>query len=339
MCVEGVINMKITTTHSLNFDLLCLLNVMTADKFYTKLHKKEFKKFYPLLSDDIKAKIKAVTDRRNTTMLWPLIALLISSLDDYANRDLCEMLAAHDEIRGQINQSPYIFTDEKLDGYFSDILNVVIPFVKEMVNIGVVEYWTQTKLPALEKRCAALNEYLQKYNIYDEISNLKTFDEADITMYLCAFAAPHGCKLVGYNMISHYKWPDKTILSVTTHEMFHPPYDRTAVDDAATKLGQAIIKLGQLPWVVTAYENQNENRAYRPMNGFIEENIVEALGIYVLTKLVRYNAHKYFRKHDYGSHVISPHFYDYLNDYPKNREQTFEEYFIDFVDYLVAKEG
>ena len=70
--------------------------------------------------------------------------------------------------------------------------------------------------------------------------------------------------------------------------------------------------------------------------GFIEENIVEALGIYVAIKLgANIEPFQYFKDHDDGSHIISPHFYKYLCENEKVREQSFEDYFINYVKSLV----
>ena len=322
--------MKITTMSNLNLDMLCFLNVATGDKFYAKYHKKEYKKFYPLLSDGIKEKIKKMAAKRETTRLWPLAILLISSLEHYDSRDLVEMLRSHNEIRERIALSPYFKgdTEKELALHFETFTDAVIPFVQELEDIGFTAYWDEVKRPLLDQKCNNLNNYLTKFSILDEVNKLMPFNDADIRMWICAFARPHGAKLCGYDMIADYTWYDETILGTITHEMFHPPYKFEVV-------AEAVEKLGNMPWVIKAYNKQRPGHEYKPMSGFIEENIVEALGIYVLKKMIpNYNAHKFFRKHDYGSHVISPHFYDYLHSTPKKQEQSFEEYFVDFVAVL-----
>jgi len=326
--------MKITTNFNRNFDLLCFLNVATDDEFYIKYHEKEYKQFYPLLSNEIKTKIEEMAKKRERTMLWPVVTLLLSSLNNYENRDLIEMLQSHDEIITSINKSPYKFTDEEMSMHFGFFDNVIIPFIKELESIGFAKYWEEVKKPLLIERCAHLNAYLDKFNILDEINNLMPFNNADIRMWVCAFARPHGAKLCGYDMISDYEWKDETILLTVTHEMFHPPYD--AEKEAVV---EAISELGEKPWVIKAYENQHPNCTYKPMDGFIEENIVEALGIFLLKKMIKdFDAHKYFKEHDYGSHVISPRFYDYLHSNPKNKEQGFEEYFIGFTKEIICNQ-
>jgi len=321
---------KITTKPSYNFDLLCLLNPMTGDEFYLGdngySHKAEYDKFFPHLSSDIKQGIANMAKERERTMLWPWVTLLISTLGDFDKKDLCEMLADYEGIKYGLINSPYWDdNEEELKMHFRHFREVVVPFVKEMEALGFEQYWRKEKLPLLENRCAELNEFLSKYDISDEVAKLIPLDGGDVTMFVCAFARPHGAKLCGYNMISDFKWSNEDILGTVTHELFHPPYNIDVVRDA-------VDKLGAIPWVIDAYENQVKGHEYRPMDGFIEENIVEALGVFVLKKMLPdYDAYKYFKEHDYGSHVISPHFFDYLQANQKNAEQSMEDYFINFV--------
>jgi hypothetical protein len=325
---RGVMSMKIAAMPCYNLDLICFLNALTGDEFYLRYHQEDFDKFYPGLSDEAKAGIKEVVAKRETTMLSSRITLLLSSLKDFTTRDLCEMLKDHVGMRQGIHKSEYKFDDEELDREFAMYSDIIVPLVKELEQLGLKEYWQQHKLPDIQARCDVLNEYFSKYNIYDIVTNFKDFKDEDIAKYVCAFARPLGTKLCGYHMISDYKWNDKTILTTVAHEIFHPPYDYAIVDGAVKKLAEK-------PWVIEAFENQNESCRYSPIEGFIEENVVEALGIYVMTKLgIDMEPQKYFEEHDYGSHVISPIFYDYLFSNPKNPGESFEDYFIGFVDGL-----
>ena len=156
-------NVKITTMHNRNMDMLCFLNVATGDKFYTKIHKKEYKQFYPLLSDDIKEKIKKMAAKRETTRLWSLVALLISSLEHYESRNLAEMLRSHNEIRERVALSPYFKndTEKELALHFETFTDAVAPFVEELEDIGFAAYWDEIKKPLLDEKCNHLNNYLE----------------------------------------------------------------------------------------------------------------------------------------------------------------------------------
>ncbi|MCL2405605.1 MAG: hypothetical protein FWC92_08670 [Defluviitaleaceae bacterium] len=327
--------MKITTSYHRSFDILCFLHSITEDELSASELKGEYDKFYPLLSDEIKSEAKQLAAKPERLLFWPLVNLLISSLANHDKRDLVQMLRSHDEIRNGIAQSPYFKGESQKDLtlHFKSFEDIIIPFLKELEDIGFTKYWDETVKPILEQRCITLNRYLENFNIASEVNKLMPFNDLDINMWVCAFARPYGAKLCGYNMIGDYTWPDETILSTITHEMFHPPYDHDTVSDAVNTLGA-------MPWVVCAYENQTPGSEYKPMSGFIEENVVEALGIYILSKMIHdYDAHKYFKEHDGGSHVISPHLYDYLHSNPKNGGQSLDAYFIGFVDMLLSKEN
>ena len=76
--------------------------------------------------------------------------------------------------------------------------------------------------------------------------------------------------------------------------------------------------LAKKPWVKEAFINQNPNSGYQKIEGFIEEHIVEVLGIYVMAQLeTDINLIEYFKIHDEGYHVISPYFYKYLCEIKK----------------------
>ena len=79
--------------------------------------------------------------------------------------------------------------------------------------------------------------------------------------------------------------------------------------------------------------------AYRPMEMYLDENIVFPLGYYIATQLgVDLNPAKTElaeRARANGfSQVIAPHFYDYLCENPKDTAQSFDDYFKGFVDSL-----
>ena len=111
--------MKIKTEISYNLDLLCFLNIMTADDYYVKRHKEAFNKWYPKLSDTIKVKISEMITKQGYSMLAPTFTLFISSLKDFNNRNLLEMLNNHCEIVNSMNNTQYIFEQSDFEMYFS----------------------------------------------------------------------------------------------------------------------------------------------------------------------------------------------------------------------------
>jgi len=320
--------MRIKANICYNLDVLCFINIMTADKYYVNFHKELFDKYYPLINKDTKQDIQAMIKEQGYSMLSPTLTLFVSSLPNFENENLVELLGNRTEIEYFMNKTPYDFSQKRFDFYFKYITSAIIPLIKELENAGLSVFWTENKFPLIKERCEKINEYLKRYEIEHLINQFKDFDSSDFTVYLGSFVKPHGIKLCGNNLISDISYSDKDILSNVTHEAFHPAFDFDVVKPYLNKLAK-------IPWVKHAFDNQNPNSGYYSIDGFIEEHIVEALGIYVLTRLgVDINPAEYFKAHDEGSHVISPYFYEYLCEIKKEPTESFESYFTKFVDTI-----
>ncbi|MCL2500671.1 MAG: hypothetical protein FWE90_10105 [Defluviitaleaceae bacterium] len=320
--------MKLKTGISYNMDMLCLLNTLTADSYYTDRHKEVFDAWYPQLSEEIKTKMRELADKQENSMLSPTVTLFVSSLDDFNNRNLAEMLGSFDEIEKSMNKTPYAFDKEEFEEQFSRFKHTIIPLISELEEKGFRQYWEQNWLPKIREKCAEINDRLAAFNIDEALQPFGDIDNSDCTIYLCAFTDPLGIKLCGNNLLTDIRYSLDIILSNATHEMFHPPYNREQVRDHITALFDN-------PWVKEAFDNQSPNSGYGTAEGFIEENIVEALGIYLAVKLgADIEPYEYFKNHDGGSHVVSPHFYKYLCENKKERSQPFESYFIEFIASL-----
>ena len=321
--------MRIKTNINYSMDMLCFINIMTADQYYVNFHKEGFDKFYPLISDNIKHNIDDFIIKQGYSMLSPTLTLFISSMSDFTDRDLLEMLENHEEIKYSMSRTPYTFTDDEFLMYFTFFDNALVPLINELHTAGFKDFWTKNKLPHIKAKCEDIDKYMEQYDIHSLINQYRNFDNTDFAVYICSFAKPHGIKLCGNNIISDISYTNKNILSNVTHEVFHPAFDWD-------KVKQSIEVLADKPWVKEAFINQNPNSGYHNIEGFIEEHIVEALGIYVMVQLgTEINPMEYFKIHDEGSHVISPYFYKYLSETKKEPSQSFEEYFNKFVDIMI----
>ena len=320
--------MKVKTAISYNLDLLCFMNVMMGKKFYIDYHKDSFEKFYPTITDKVKGRINRMM-RFGVGSIGTIMTLAISSVDDFNDKDLIGMLKDKTGLKHSIKNkaSAYITGIDSLAIHVL-ISRVVIPLAEELESAGFKEFWHTNRLPLIQERCNEVDKYMEQYNPSELINRYINFGSSDFTAYICSFARPHGIKLCGSNMIADIAHKNNSILEILSHEVFHPPYDKK-------KVKQSVKALGKKPWVRKAYKNQNPDMRYRPIEGFIEENIVEALGIYVAVQLgLDIDTKKYFKEHDEGSHVISPYFYDYLCENKKDASISFEEYFARFVDSL-----
>jgi len=320
--------MRILTDVCYNLDVLCALNTMTADEYYVQRHQALFERFYPFISDTTKQRLHAFTKAQGYTMLSPTLTLFVSSLPRFQERNLADMLASHAEIEACMNASPYRFTREEFDMYFYHIDQAILPLLDELAREGLHDYWRTHVLPQIEAKQQHLATVLAPHDIENLLGRYHAVDATNFTVFLCAFVKPHGIKLCGNNLISDCSYSDDDILSNVTHEAFHPAFDFDAVRPS-------LDKLAALPFVRDAFAKQNPNSGYHDMDGFIEEHIVETLGIHTLLQLgVGWDSYDYFRRHDEGSHVLSPLFYRYLLETEKDPAEPFEAYFTRFADSI-----
>lgn len=320
--------MKLQTESSYNLDVLCLLNTLTGDEYYTKRHDEVFDTWYPQLSEGIKIKMQELADEQGNAMLSPTITLFISSLADFNKRSLVEMLSSFSEIEESMNRTQYSFDKNEFEKWFLQFKNTIIPLICELEDKGVRDYWEQHWLPKIQEKCTKIDNRLIDFKMDEVLQPFGNISTADCTIFLCAFTDPLGIKLCGNNLITDIRYSLDIILSNVTHEIFHPPYNQNMVREYVQILFNKL-------WIKEAFNNQSPNSGYDTMEGFIEENIVEALGIYIAVKLgANIEPHEYFKNHDGGSHVVSPLFYKYLCKNTKVREQSFEDYFIGFVTSL-----
>lgn len=227
-----------------------------------------------------------------------------------------------------LRQHPYI-PSAILDNMYA-LFDGVQQVAADLEQLGFKEFWEKEIRPVIENRCEVLSRFVRENSFSDIIMPLKSAIPDYIDVYVCSFHRPHCTKLnlVGDAMILSDHYSEETSLMIVAHELFHPPYDVSKVQEVLKFLA------GKL-WIVDAFNNQNENCAYRQMDYFLEENIVEALGIYTVYQMGLEKApYEYFARHDYGSHVLSPFFFTYLLRQPKEESQSFEEYLTAFAEAL-----
>ena len=210
---------------------------------------------------------------------------------------------------------------------------MAIPLAKELEAAGFKDFWHSERLPLLQEKCAELDNYFAANSKIGQIGEMmecyKNIDKSDFTIYVCSFARPLGVKLCGSNMIYDFSYEkNDDALETLVHELLHPLVRHKAV--------QPYVKaLGKKPWVREGYKNQKLGMTYRPMEMYLEENIVFALGYFIANQLgAGLNPKEELAKRaksDSTSQVIAPHFYEYLCENPKDPTQSFDDYFASFV--------
>lgn len=310
-----------------NFEILSFLNILTSDEFYVQYNRASYDKFFPLLNEKSKENITSLAGKLQRTNIAFPFNLILAQISGYENNSIMDSFAKKDEIgsiTSYLKQLPYVPSEylEDIDTLF----NMCIEIISDLENLGFNEYWQAQIKPSVESKCKEYQEFMDTHDFISLFTQYKPSLPDEIHVNICAFHRPHGTKLTlaGDAMILSDNFSKESALMIVAHEMFHPTYD-------INKVSESLKILSEKPWVIKAFDNQNENCRYSQMSYFIEENIVEALGILVAYKLgVEKNPYEYFEQHDYGSHVVAPKFFKYMLDNPKNREQEFEQYLYEF---------
>jgi len=326
--------MRFNIKDNYNFEILSFFNLLTSDDFYVCLNKEAYDKFYPLLSEQSKEMVTTMVGILHRTNIAFPLNLLLAQISGNEDNSIAVSFSKKDEIAfivNQLKQTPYVPIDylDQIDS----ILDMSIEIINDLEQNEFAEYWQKEIKPTIVLLCKENQKLLEQNVFTDVFLQYKPSLPEKVDIYICAFHRPHGTKLTlnGDAMIlsDEYSNQNRTLM-VIAHEMFHPPYDYQ-------KAQQSLEKLAALPFIIDAFNNQNENVKYGQMDYFIEENIVEALGIYVVYMLgLEHDPYTYFKNHDYGSHVLSPLFFDYLLEYPKKHDETFEQYLNNFVCTLLA---
>ena len=313
-----------------NFEILSFLNVLTSDAFYLKYNGEAYNKFFPLLSQNSKDNISLMVQKMHQTNIAFMFNIILAAMRDYVDKDVCTAFQLNHEldyILEELKKHPYIPVDVLNEA--NTLFTMATAIMNDLENLGFREYWLKEMEPSLKSRCRELQDFVDSYDFEDMFKSIKPVLPDHINVYVCTFHRPHSTKinLNGDVILSDF-YTNETALMILIHELFHPPY-------VIGEVSESLRELSEKAWIIEAFENQNENCKYSQMEYFLEENIVESLGIYIAYKLgIEMEPYKYFKNHDYGSHVISPFFFKYLLENPKQPTQSFSEYLSDFVEYI-----
>ncbi len=320
--------MRFNIRVSYNLDLLNLMNILTGEEFYAKRHEEAFARFGKPLSTNSRRRIEKVVDINGSAMIGPYLCLVASAIPNFEKRSLVRMFSDLDLLRNNFSQYRYFDPNEWPNQ--ASIFGLLIPVVKELETKGFREYWRTNRLHLIERSRRMLSRFVHKFQLQGEIEFMLGPGQAPdrITLYLCSFASPHGIKVCGSRYIADISFPKEFIVSTAIHEMFHPPYD-------AESLRQELIALAADPLLKRAFETKDPKYGYSTMNGFIEENVVEAMALFISQKLgLEKDPLAYLASHDGGSHVLSVVLLEYFKRYPKPKKQPFHEYFRDLLKVL-----
>jgi hypothetical protein len=320
--------MNFNVRYSYNFDLVNSMNVLTGEPLYMEWQEGIYERFGETLSDQSKDNIKKAVEINERPMIGPLLSLVISAVPNFERRSVVRMFSDTDLLQEYFKRYSY-YEAENWPQYTS-IFGLLLPVIQELETLGFREYWKKERLPKIKQMQRQFYSFANKFDLDHEVGSMLGIGQAleGMTVYLCTFASPHGIKVCGPRYITDVAYSKETSISIAIHEMFHPPYN-------AQKLATELDRLGADPLLEYSFEKNDPKFGYSTMKGFIEENVVEAMAIFICHKLgLEKDPFAYFAKHDGGTHMLSVVLFAYFSRYPKPSNQPFEEYFRELLNVM-----
>ena len=308
-----------------NLDVLNLLSILTGDPIYTEKHPDVFQEFSMLLSQESQNVLKLVRDALGSGMISPPVAFVISFIPNFEEADLVALLMDEERILSdlEIHEPRIVAHAENLLPLF----RLLAPVIEEVENLDFNEYWTSQSIPAIILKRDELQRFTKNVSLIEETSAFldKRHQIDPMTIYLCAFAAPYAIKVSGKRYITDVSYSKEIIFGKALHEMFHMTLDHES-------LGDLFDQLADDPFIRLAFERKDPRYGFPEMNGYLEENIVEAMTLYICHKTaLEPDPFTYLLHHDGGSHVFSVILLDYMQRVPKLEGSSFSEYLISLV--------
>ena len=309
-----------------NLDLLNTLNVLTGNSVLKEHHPDLYTEFGEPLSDEGRATLAMISKGLGTDLISPLVAFGISFVDGFEEADLSALLLDKERILADLQRKePRLMSQSE---QLISLFQLIAPVIAELENMGFSEYWKEERLPLIWEKKAGLDAFIKKSSLEEEITALMGADSTpqEITLYVCTYAAPYGIKISGPRYIADVSYPKEIIFRTALHEMFH---EILQIESLRSTMDAVAVD----PFIKLAFEKKDPKYGYPEMEGFLEENIVEALTLYVCQQVgLEADPYGYLQDHDGGSHIFSVILLDALQRSQKDAGQPISEY----LDQLIA---
>ncbi|HYE95759.1 MAG TPA: hypothetical protein VD962_06085 [Rubricoccaceae bacterium] len=297
---------------SLKHDALAFLGVLTGDPFYVERYPDEYARFDALLTPAARAalaELKREVKDENGGIISAFLTLVFSASDA---ETIPEMRAALDDpgpLKASFEQTPYASA--------WPLFEIVVPELRVLLgwyeDVGFPAYWEAEVRPRAEARIAELAPQLPGYNVLGETARLtgRPAPLDTLTVYVLHFVKPHGIKVTGTRFLTATTWPFDVVLPDAVHEMMHPPYDLAA----DTELRTALEGLRADSFLMERVEHHDPSLGYNTFEGFVEEDVVQALEQVVLERLgVAREPRVHWCRADGGMHVLAVALYRVMKE-------------------------
>lgn len=317
---------------SFKYDALCFLNIISADPFYTKYYKKDFKTYSNKLTPEAKIAItnlkRVIKDEQSdiisAALCWYFSALPDSTLDQLINTTSSEEAT----LRAFTNAKMFEEKEVQYLGALSKDMHTVFSWMKQ---ISFDQDWETLIKPKVEKKIEKINKGLPKYNVIheDEVLLGTPLKSNIITVNLLYYCQPHGIRITGIQFLTDQSYPFETVIRNAAHEMMHPPFDLK--ND--TLLVSLLNTLKQDSFLMDKVEHHNPSFGYNSFLGFVEEDCVQAIEQLSCRNMdIAIKPQKRWKHSDDGMHVLAVAIYSLML---KENYNSKDEVFRDFLVRLI----
>lgn len=319
-------------TPSLKYDLLCFMNVLTGDTFYTRYYEKEYNEFKDKITPEAKdalMNLKRVIKDENGGIVSAWLCLYYSASEAETAPQMLEVLDNLPRLKESFSKS--VYHDEESWQRFESVKDYLKTAIKFLIDIKFPEYWQEKYQPWLLEKAEGTRDQLDDFNVVKDVEQHLgvPLEDNSITLYVLYFSKPHGIKITGTRFLSYGDYPFKIALRTAVHEMMHPPFDKN--DSAFINKIEAF---KQDEFFMDKLKNHDPAFGYNSFIGLIDEDCVQAMDQVINTK---YNAHvesRYrWRESDGGMHVFAVALYSLMEKESfNNRNEKFTEFLMRMID-------
>lgn len=313
---------------SLKYDVLCFLNILTGDEFYTEQYPEEYEKFKSKITPEAASSLKNLKktikdDNGSIVSAW--LCLYFSAVEDETIDQMITTIDNNNILKENFEVSPYHSDDSwKIFESIGPDLKVVLNFLKD---IEFEKYWKENISPKVDARINEFNSEVGKYNVIGLVEEHlgQKLASNKITVYMLYYSRPHGIKITGTRFLTDIAWPFEILIRTASHEMMHPPFDLK--ND--TTLVETLETLKSDKFFMEKVENHNPSFGYNSFEGFVEEDCVQALDQIINEKIgVSKEPRKRWQESDDGMHVLAIALYNIMKEENYNSQN---EVFRDFL--------
>jgi hypothetical protein len=315
---------------SFKYDALCLLNTLTGDPFYLWHYTKAYAEFSPKLTPEAKkavAHLKKVVKDDGGGIISARLCLLFSATDDETLDHLLATVEHPEKLRDNYSKTPY-WSDEGWQSFESirDDLKVIFTWYKQ---IDFEKFWREKVRPVAEAKGKKMFAKVSEYDVVPLIEQHlgKPLESHTITVYMLTYSQPHGIKITGTRFLTDVAWPFEIVVRNAVHEMMHPPYKL----DGDSELTSVMETLRADKFLMNKVEHHNPSFGYNSLEGFVDEDCVQALDQLINERIgVAEQAKSRWKKSDDGMHVLAVALYQMMKaeKYPSSKDKTFRDFMV-----------